>query len=517
MLKKIELTNFMSHSHSIFELVDGLNVIVGENNCGKSAIVAALETLCENERGDYMVRHGQSECVVRVETVEGHSVEWRRKKTTVSYVINDEPIHRLGGGVPDELHNFLKLPLVQAEPDDFNIHFGEQKEPIFLLNQSASRRAQFFASSSDAIKLIRMQRLHKEHVSEERKRVKKLQKLQTSLRLRIVQTESIPVLEQKMAALDETVDHINRANRSISRLRDLIHAVDGQQTQLQRYERQHQILDQTAVPPTLRDSTPLRLLADRISEQSLQLAGQSARRDILKELCAPPPLSNTRIAAALIAEIQKSAGELNLASQVQTATTSLVSPPRLSPLDGIRGLISELIVTGRSARSFGAVASAADELDPPPVLATTTGIARLIDDLASSREHGEFVERVSAAVSPLASPPEISNPKLLAEWLRNWAIQEQAVAAGDQRCELLERCEPPPKLDIPDALRSRVEEIDNADRDCRQLRTKVRQLQVQVDEIKTALKEIEFCPTCGQSLSVDQLIMHQSHDEGGEQ
>jgi recombinational DNA repair ATPase RecF len=516
-LKKIELTNFMSHSHSTFELVDGLNVIVGENNCGKSAIVAALETLCENERGDYMVRHGQSECVVRVETSEGHSVEWRRKKTTVSYVINDEPIHRLSGGIPDELHDFLKLPLVPAEPEDFNIHFGKQKDPIFLLNKSASRRAQFFASSSDAIKLIRMQRLHKEHVSEKRKDAKKLQQLQTSLRLRIVQTESIPVLEQKMAALDETVGHINRANRSISRLRELIGAVNGEQTQLQRFERQHQILDQAAAPPTLRDSAPLRLLADRISEQLLELAAQSARRGVLQELCTPPPLSDTRMAGALIADIQKTVGELNRASQVQNATTSLVSPPNLSPPDRIRGLISVLMETVRSASSFGAIASATNELDPPPALTTTTGIARLIDDLAVSREHGEFVERVSAAVSPLASPPEIANPKPLAEWLRNWAIQEQAAATGDQRCRLLERCEPPPKLDAPEALRSRVEEIDKAVRHCRQHRVKVRQFEVKIDGIKTALKEIEFCPTCGKSLSVDQLIMHQSHDGGDKQ
>jgi energy-coupling factor transporter ATP-binding protein EcfA2 len=516
-LKKIELTNFMSHSHSTFELVDGLNVIVGENNCGKSAIVAALEALCENERGDYMVRHGQSECVVRVETAEGHSVEWRRKKKTVSYVINDEPIHRLGGGVPDELHDFLKLPLVQAEPDDFNIHFGEQKEPIFLLNQSASRRAQFFASSSDAIKLIRMQRLHKEHVSEERKRVKKLQKLQTSLRQRIAQTESIPALEQKLAALDETVHDINRANRSISRLRELIGTVDGQKTQLQRFASQHRILDQTAAPPTLRDPAPLRLIADRISEQALELAAQSARRGILQGICTPPALSDTRLAGTLIAGIQNSSGELNRACQVHTATISLVSPPMLSLPDGIRGLISALTKTGRSASSFGAVASATKELDPPPVLATTTGITRLIDDLASSREHGEFVERVSAAGSALASPPKIANPKPLADWLRNWAIQEQSAATGEQRSRLLERCEQPPKLDAPEALRSRVEEIVKADQGCRQLLKEASRLQGEIDEIKTALKDIDFCPTCGQSLSVDQLIMHQGHDGGDEQ
>jgi hypothetical protein len=61
-----------------------------------------------------------------------------------------------------------------------------------------------------------------------------------------------------------------------------------------------------------------------------------------------------------------------------------------------------------------------------------------------------------------------------------------------------------------------VDEIDKADEGCRQLLKEASRLQGEIDEIKTALKEIDFCPTCGQSLSVDQLIMHQSHDGGDE-
>ena len=51
MIRSIELHNFMSHERTIIEPADGLTVLVGPNNCGKSAVVSALGILCENATG----------------------------------------------------------------------------------------------------------------------------------------------------------------------------------------------------------------------------------------------------------------------------------------------------------------------------------------------------------------------------------------------------------------------------------------------------------------------------------
>ena len=48
MITRIELTNFMSHAHTVIEPAPGLTVLVGPNNCGKSAVVAALQIICQN-------------------------------------------------------------------------------------------------------------------------------------------------------------------------------------------------------------------------------------------------------------------------------------------------------------------------------------------------------------------------------------------------------------------------------------------------------------------------------------
>ena len=84
MITRIELTNFMSHEHTVLEPAPGLTVLVGPNNCGKSAVVAALQILAYNDSSKYVVRHGEKECTVRVETDDGHLIQWRRRRDSPS-------------------------------------------------------------------------------------------------------------------------------------------------------------------------------------------------------------------------------------------------------------------------------------------------------------------------------------------------------------------------------------------------------------------------------------------------
>lgn len=170
MIRRITLDNFMSHSHTVIEPAEGLTVLVGPNNCGKSAVITALQTLCYNELGGFMIRHGESDCRVTVETDDGHTLQWSRTKKGVRYIVDGREVDRLRGSVPDDLHELLRMPLVESADGagEFNIHFGEQKRPIFLLDQNGRQAAAFFASSSDAALLMEMQAQHKKRVTERR-------------------------------------------------------------------------------------------------------------------------------------------------------------------------------------------------------------------------------------------------------------------------------------------------------------------------------------------------------------
>ena len=148
MIRRIILENYMAHVRTVIEPADGLTVLAGPNNCGKTAVVDAIETLCRNAIGDYMVRHEASEANVTIETDDGHVVRWSRRSGSVQYEIDGRAVHRVGRGVPDDLHEKLRLPAVQAGNESVEIHFGMQRSPVFLLDISDGKKARFFASAS---------------------------------------------------------------------------------------------------------------------------------------------------------------------------------------------------------------------------------------------------------------------------------------------------------------------------------------------------------------------------------
>src|SRR5262245_47548732 len=212
MIRRISLQNYMAHAHTVIELAEGLTVLVGPNNCGKSAVVSALETLCNNAPGDYMVRHDEKEASVTVQTDDGHTLVWRRDKT-VSYVIDGREISRLKRGVPEDLHKLLRLHKVDGGEtgDPFDIHFGTQKSPIFLLNEPGSRTALFFASSSDAAILLEMQKRHRNRVKERKSDEKRLK----------AEIEKLDAELDALEPLDALVVSMTRADGEYRELKEL--------------------------------------------------------------------------------------------------------------------------------------------------------------------------------------------------------------------------------------------------------------------------------------------------------
>src|SRR5437763_721469 len=75
-------------------------------------------------------------------------------------------VHRIGrGDLPDHLPEHLRLP--KADPraggEPYDIQYGPQKSPIFLIDQP-SRAAMFFSTSNDAERLLEMQKVHRDKV-----------------------------------------------------------------------------------------------------------------------------------------------------------------------------------------------------------------------------------------------------------------------------------------------------------------------------------------------------------------
>ena len=232
MIKRLELINFMSHEHTVIEPSSGLTVLIGPNNCGKSAIVTALQILCNNPKSTYVLRHGAKECKIIVETDTGDVIEWSRKKSgSPKYHVNGQLFDRLKSSVPQEVHEILRMPQVQVDKESFDVHFGEQTSPLFLLGDKEKAAAQFFASSSDAIRLVEMQDRHKSNITVRKRDLKRVTKQREELAAENAILLPVAALHKTAVKCEKFGVEISEEKKWITKLND---TVAGIQTTQQR-------------------------------------------------------------------------------------------------------------------------------------------------------------------------------------------------------------------------------------------------------------------------------------------
>ena len=66
-IKTLEIKNFQSHAHTIINFDEGINIVQGTSNAGKSAINRAIVWALGNKpRGDFFIKKGTSCASVKI-------------------------------------------------------------------------------------------------------------------------------------------------------------------------------------------------------------------------------------------------------------------------------------------------------------------------------------------------------------------------------------------------------------------------------------------------------------------
>ena len=71
MLKKLHIQNFQSHKSTTIDFTNGLNVIIGQSDGGKSSIIRAISAVCYNTWDSDSMRVGETCCKITLETDKG--------------------------------------------------------------------------------------------------------------------------------------------------------------------------------------------------------------------------------------------------------------------------------------------------------------------------------------------------------------------------------------------------------------------------------------------------------------
>jgi exonuclease SbcC len=368
MIRRIILENYMSHARTVLELADGLTVLVGPNNCGKSAVVSALQTLCGDNAGDFMVRHGQRTCSVAVETDDGHSIVWRRKGAAVSYVIDEREVARSGrGNLPDDLHEHLRLPKVQPTQggEPFDVHFGRQKEPIFLID-SESRAAAFFSTCSDAERLLEIQKRHKQKFAGKRAEQKsvsvELQELDARLTSLSPLDEIGPELEALEAEHRALLDH----QAQLDSVQQFIGRLELEQNRLAHLRDRATRLAELQSPPELEPTKPLEETIRLHESITLNCSIFEAMRSALDPLALPPVLADAEPLARLSRDLGLLQVRINRLRSTALALASLAEAPAPHDCRSLEDLLTRLNCAVRSLALARRRHTALAELHDPP-------------------------------------------------------------------------------------------------------------------------------------------------------
>ena len=138
MIESVVIRKFQKHKRTKLELSEGVNVISGASDQGKSSIIRALKWCFLNRPSGFRFKRWgtskQDKTIVRVRFSNGE-VERRRGAVENSYVVNGELLKAIRSDVPDQVKNLVNI-------DGRNFH--DQHDGYFLLQDSSGEVARKF-------------------------------------------------------------------------------------------------------------------------------------------------------------------------------------------------------------------------------------------------------------------------------------------------------------------------------------------------------------------------------------
>jgi len=231
MIKSIELINFRSHEHTKLDFTNGVNVIVGDTESGKSNIMRAFDWVFNNSpTGNDMRSHWGGDTKVIVELDNGTITRTKTNSRNEYQIDDSEPFKAFGQGVPEEV-----LELINLTPTNFERQF----ERPFMIDWRPGERGEFInricdftvidSSISNANKMIREERNKikslEEAVNKKKEELSEFDNLE-EMEIDIAKLEFI---EQKLGSTTNRVknlcyiaDRVAEIERDLSKYRDIL-------------------------------------------------------------------------------------------------------------------------------------------------------------------------------------------------------------------------------------------------------------------------------------------------------
>jgi exonuclease SbcC len=320
---------------------------------------------------------------------DGARVVWIRKKRSAGYEITlpgrdepEEPFWKLQGKVPDEVRALLRLDLVELETGEpVDVHLGNQREPVFLLNRPDSNVAAFFAASTESAHLLAMQNALKARTTEAKRRERELEARQERIEAELDALADLPDITLRM-------DEAGRLEASAKRLQTAMPVLMDRTTTLRRLAARRESQRQSATilngldhVPEINPVKPLHAISVELGRMGQRLAQAERTRATLATLDAPPPAEDTARLAQLCDRLQSTTRALRTAEVRSRATVGLLEPPRVDNTAHLSGIVDEMIAAHYRIRRVAEREAVLRNIAEPPRPEPDARLAGLVADL----------------------------------------------------------------------------------------------------------------------------------------
>lgn len=141
MIEQVTLLNFHKHKSLTVDFKEGLNIITGETDAGKSALLRAIYWVLFNRpSGDGYILDGEDHAQVTIKFSDGNKITRTKGPKENSYTINDdEPLKAVATGVPEPVQKILNMG---------QINYQDQWDSPFMLSMSPPEVARYLNSVS---------------------------------------------------------------------------------------------------------------------------------------------------------------------------------------------------------------------------------------------------------------------------------------------------------------------------------------------------------------------------------
>lgn len=457
MIKRITIENYMAHKLTTLEPAQGVTVITGPNNAGKSAIVEAMRSIAQNPPYRHAIRHGAKNALIRVELDSGEIIEWSRTEKAAVYRIlrpdtNGEPgayvtetYAKFGRTPPQDVQDLLRLDLVETETGPVDIHVGNQRQPIFLIDQAGSQAASFFAASTEAAYLLKMQQALKTRTDRAKSKRKDVLLECAKAEKQLEGYDILDTIDPTLRKAEELYDGIQVNERALPSLADFVDVLEDTETRHQSKTCLGALLSILSQPPELLEILPLEIMANESERLFESLDFHRVESEILARIEPPPVLHEIHSLEKLVLSIASSEQGMEAASGKNRVLQKTLTPPQLKEVSSLEALTQNIRTTAFRTEAAGFVTEALSRLLDPPALSDTLALDVLIANLSRTERLLGPKLSLTNALADIQPPPVTHEVRELEEMALFFDARLRGHATALAKSNVLQGILPPPE------------------------------------------------------------------------